>query len=122
MAWLRDLLLTGLSAALYALAFPPVAARALAWVALVPLLLALRSAPLVRRLVLSAAWSLAAGWGVGRWMPGAVANYFGQRAGVGWGLFVFVALTMAAPYYMAFGAAYRPLVKRSGATAPLFVG
>jgi apolipoprotein N-acyltransferase len=54
MSWVRGLILVALSAVFYALAFPPVAARPLAWVALVPLLLALRDAPLGRRLGLAA--------------------------------------------------------------------
>jgi len=67
--WLRTA-----SAGLYALTFPPVRARALAWVALVPLLAALRDASLRRRLGLGLLWTLAVGWGVGTWMPGAVSD------------------------------------------------
>ena len=69
----RDLLLTTLSGAVYALAFPPARIRLLAWVSLVPFLLALRDAPLRRRLALGAWLSLVVGWGTGTWMPGAVA-------------------------------------------------
>jgi apolipoprotein N-acyltransferase len=119
----RDLLLTTLSGAVYALAFPPARMRVLAWVSLVPFLLALRDAPLRRRLVLAAWLSLVVGWGTGMWMPGAVAEYFDQPLVVGFALFLLVTLAMAAPYYMAFAAVYAPLVRRfGGAAAPLLVG
>ncbi len=113
------LVLTAASAGLYALAFPPVRARALAWVALVPLLAAIRDASLRRRLGLGLLWTLAVGWGVGTWMPGAVSGYFHQPLTVGVGLFVLVTGAMAAPYYMAFAAAYAPLAARCGAAGPL---
>jgi apolipoprotein N-acyltransferase len=49
------------SALAYALAFPPTALRPLAWVALVPLLVALRQAPsLARALGLAWLWTVAA--------------------------------------------------------------
>ena len=116
------LVLTAASAGLYVATFPPVRIRALAWVALVPLLMALRDASLRRRLGLGLLWTLAVGWGVGTWMPGAVSGYFQQPLAVGIGLFLLVTGAMAAPYYMAFTAAYAPLVARFGVTGPLFAG
>ena len=116
------LALTLASAILYALTFPPVRVRLLAWVALVPLLVALRDASLRRRLGLGFLWALAAGWGVGTWMPGAVAGYFQQPLAVGIGLFLLVAGAMAAPYYMAFAVAYSPLVASFRMTGPLLAG
>ena len=116
------LILTAASAGLYALTFPPVRARALAWVALVPLLAALRAASLRRRLGLGLLWTLAVGWGVGTWMPGAVSGYFQQPLAVGVGLFLLVTGAMAAPYYVAFAAVYGPLVSRFGVMGPLLVG
>lgn len=108
---------------MYSLAFPPARVHALAWVALVPFLTALRDAPLSRRLALGAWLSLVVGWGTGTWMPGAVAGYFDQPLAVGFALFLLVTLAMAAPYYMAFAAVYAPLVRRfGGATAPLLAG
>ena len=119
----RDLLLTTLSGALYALAFPPARVHALAWVSLVPFLLALRDAPLRRRLALAVWLSLVVGWGTGTWMPEAVAGYFEQPRAVGWALLLLVSVLMAAPYYMAFAAVYAPLVHRfRGAAAPLLAG
>src|SRR5258705_5913615 len=117
-----DLTLTMASAGLYALTFPPVRARALAWVALVPLLAALRDASLRRRLGLGLLWTLAVGWGVGTWMPGAVSGYFQQPLTIGVGLFLLVTGAMAAPYYVAFTAAYAPLVVRFGVAGPLLAG
>ena len=116
------LILTAASAGLYVATFPPIRIRALAWVALVPLLLALRDASLRRRLGLGLLWTLAVGWGVGTWMPGAVSGYFQQPLVVGIGLFLLVTGAMAAPYYMAFTAAYAPLVARFGVTGPLLAG
>jgi apolipoprotein N-acyltransferase len=116
------LALTVASAGLYALTFPPVRAGALAWVALVPLLAALRDASLRRRLGLGLLWTLAVGWGVGTWMPGAVSGYFQQPLAVGVGLFLLVAGGMAAPYYVAFAASYAPLVVRYRVTGPLLAG
>jgi len=116
------LVLTVTSSALYALAFPPVRARWLAWVALVPLLVAIRDASLRRRLGLGLLWTLAVGWGVGTWMPGAVSHYFHQPIAVGIGLFLLVTGVMAAPYYVAFAAVYPCVVARAGAAAPLLTG
>jgi apolipoprotein N-acyltransferase len=99
-----------------------VRARALAWVCLVPLLVALRDAPPARRLALGAALSLAVGIGTGTWMPRAVADYFDQPLAVGAALFLLVTFAMAAPYYVAFAWAYGPLVRGAGAAAPLFAG
>ncbi len=110
-------MLTALSGALYSLAFPPARIRVLAWIAAVPFLLALREAPLSRRLALGAWISLVVGWGTGTWMPGAVADYFDQPLAVGFALFLLVTLAMAAPYYMAFAAVYTPLARRFGGVA-----
>jgi apolipoprotein N-acyltransferase len=116
------------SGVLYALAFPPVRARALAWIALVPLLVVLRDAGWRRRLALGALWTLVSGWSVGTWMASAVASYFDQSLAVGIAIFLIVTGLMAAPYYAAFAVAYAPLVRRgetSGlatAATPLVVG
>lgn len=116
------LLLVAVSAAAYALAFPPLRLRWLAWGALVPLLIALRGAPLRRRIALGVVWSLAVGWGLGTWMPRAVSDYFHQPLWVGGGLFLLVTVTMATPYYVAFAAAYVPIARHLGALAPFLAG
>lgn len=116
------LLAAAASAALYAAAFPPWGAQPLAWFALVPLLLALRDAPLARRLGLGVLWSFVAGYGVGTWMPGAVAGYFEQSLAVGVGLFLVVTAAMAAPYYALFAVLYGPITRSGGAWVPLAAG
>ena len=111
-----------LSALLYALCFPPVGAPGLAWIALVPLLLALRGAALGRRIALGVLWSFLAGYGVGTWMPRAVADYFDQSLGTGIGLFVGVTALMAAPYYALFAVLQGPIARVRGARGPLLAG
>ncbi|MCC6848672.1 MAG: apolipoprotein N-acyltransferase [Deltaproteobacteria bacterium] len=112
---------TAVSGVLYALAFPPLRLRALAWIALVPFFAALRHAPLGRRLGLGVLWTLVSGWSVGTWMAPAVASYFDQPLLVGVAIFLVVTLGMATPYYAAFALAYGPLA-RLGAAAPLLAG
>lgn len=116
-----SLLATVASGVLYALAFPPIRARPVAWVALVPLLLVLRDATWTRRLALGCLWTLVSGWSVGTWMPSAVSSYFDQPLAIGIALFLIVTGLMAAPYYAAFAVAYAPLT-RFGAATPLLVG
>ncbi|MEO6029675.1 MAG: apolipoprotein N-acyltransferase [Candidatus Binatia bacterium] len=109
------------SGMLYALAFPPLRIRPLAWVALVPFFVVLRDAAWGRRLALGVFWTLVSGWSVGTWMPSAVATYFDQPFLVGVALFLIVTGCMAAPYYAAAAVAYAPLT-RFGAATPLLVG
>jgi apolipoprotein N-acyltransferase len=105
----------------YGLAFPPLRVAPLAWVALVPFLVALRDAGWRRRLVLGIVWTLASGWTTGTWMPSAVAAYFAQPLVVGIAIFLVVTGLMAAPYYAAFAVAYAPLT-RFGTATPLLAG
>ena len=111
--------LTLLSAAAFALAFPPTSWRPLAWVALVPFFLAVREGSLRWAAGLTWLWSLAAAYGVGDWFPNAVATYFHQPAPVALALFFAVFTVMAAPYYLAFAWAYRALAGRYAAALPL---
>lgn len=121
MSLLPSLLATVVSGVLYALAFPPLRWRALSWIALVPLLLALRDASWRRRAALGVVWTLVSGWSVGTWMATAVATYFDQSLAAGLAIFLIVTLGMAAPYYTAFAIAYGPLAQ-SGAATPLVTG
>lgn len=121
MGLVPSLAATVASGILYALAFPPFRWRLLSWVALVPLLLALRDAPWRRRLGLGILWTLVSGWSVGTWMATAVASYFDQPLAIGVAIFLIVTLGMAAPYYAAFAVAYGRLA-RAGAAAPLLTG
>jgi apolipoprotein N-acyltransferase len=116
-----DLLATMASGALYALAFPPLRIRVVAWVALVPFLIVVRRAGWRRRLALGVVWTLVSGWSVGTWMPAAVSSYFDQSIAIGIAVFLIVTGCMAAPYYAAFAVAYRPLTQL-GAATPLLAG
>lgn len=116
-----SVILTIASGIFYALAFPPLRVHSLAWMALVPLLIALRDAGWKRRLGLGVLWTFVSGWSVGTWMVSAVAAYFDQPLAVGLAIFLIVTGCMAAPYYAAFAVAYAPL-SRFGAATPLLVG
>ena len=109
---------TLLSAALYVLAFPDFAWSALAWVALVPLLVALRSSGLGARLGLGALWTLGTGLGLGSWMPEAVASYTQQPLVVGWLFLLGLTAFTAAPFYMLFAVVYGPVSRLPA--GPLF--
>lgn len=114
-----DLGLTVASALLIAYAFPLASLRSLAWVALVPLFVVIRRAPLRRALTLTGLWSVLAAYLVGEWFPRAVSTYYQQPLIVGAGFFIGCVATMAAPYYMAFAATYRVLARRAGGLTPL---
>ncbi len=100
------------SAAMFVAAFPPARLRPLAWVALAPLLVALRRSPLGRAVALAGIWGMTAAYGVTDWLPPAIANYYHQPLWMGYGLFLTAALAMGAADYMAFGACYWLLARR----------
>ena len=110
---------TILSAVLYGLAFPPHRMRALGWLALVPLLLAVRQARLRTALGLAWVWTIVAAAVVGSWFPTSIAGYYQQGAPTGIAFFVGVTSAMAAIEYMAFAACYRILARRPGPLLPL---
>jgi apolipoprotein N-acyltransferase len=112
--------LTLLSACLFALAFPPLRLRPLAWLALAPFLVALAGASLRRTILLGWAWGVVAAFLVGLWFPRAVSEYYQQPPLVVAAFFVGVTSTMVAPYTIAFALAYRGLRQR-GAASPLLV-
>src|SRR5437870_4496104 len=115
------LLATLASSVLYGLSFPPAALRPLAWVALVPLLVALRRASTGVAIFLAWLWTVLAAYAVGDWFPRAVSTYYQQPMAVGLGLFLGVSTFMAAAEYMAFAICYRRLVATSGAALPLVI-
>ena len=119
MRLLGALLGTLTSAFAYGLTFPPTRLRLLAWVALVPFFVAIRSVGLREALFLTWIWTVAAAYAVGDWFPRAVATFFQQPALVGIGFFFAVSSLMAAPYYMVFTACYRKLSRSASATVPL---
>jgi apolipoprotein N-acyltransferase len=113
------ILATAASALLFAASFPPLAIRPLAWIALAPFLVALRSVGLRGVLGLSLLWSLCASYAVGTWFVGSVADYFDQPYLVGVGLLLFTVAAMAGPYYMVFGSVYARLARRFSKALPL---
>lgn len=113
-------LATAASGVLYALAFPTAGLQPLAWVALVPFLVAVRRARRLRTAVLLGwLWMLVMGYTVADWLVGGVARYFDQPLAVGVAIFFYVATFMAGLEYMAFAAAYRTLATRPRALVPL---
>lgn len=114
------LALTALSGALYGLAFPPVGWWPLAWVALVPFLVALRGSRPRRAIGLGVVLGITLSYGVGTWMPDAVINYYEQSFAVGVLIFLACALWQASWQYAAFALLYRRLAGRL--TPPLAVG
>jgi apolipoprotein N-acyltransferase len=110
------------SAALYGLAFPTAKLQLLAWVALVPWLLALRGASLRRTLALGWLWSVASAYAVGDWFAPSFAQYYHRSYALGLLFFFVVSTVTAGPYYTAFAVCYRALVRRRGPTLPLLAG
>jgi apolipoprotein N-acyltransferase len=115
------LLATLASAVLYGLAFPPARLWPLAWVALAPLLVALRRVPMRTALGLAWLWTLAATCMVADWLPFSIADYYQQPLLVGFGFFLGIPTVMAVPYYVAFAACCRGLARAPAALRPLAV-
>lgn len=90
---------------LYGLAFPPQRWRLLAWLALVPLLIALRGARVGTTLVLMWLWAIAAAYASGQWFPRTVETFYLQPAWLGWLSFFGISTLSAAPYYLPLGLA-----------------
>jgi apolipoprotein N-acyltransferase len=96
-------LLASASGALYALCFPPAALFPLAFVALVPLLLALRRAGPWAGAGLGLCFSLTAGAALAPWLPGTLADFFGLSSGAS-ALYAAGALLLCGLPYAGFGA------------------
>lgn len=114
------LLATVASGCFYGLSFPTTSWRPLAWVALVPFLVALRRASTRGTVVLVWCWTVVAAYTLGDWFAPAIARYYHQPVAVGVALFFGVTTFLAAPWFLAFGLAYRTLATRwEGATLVL---
>lgn len=113
--------LSALSGALYGLAFPPVGWWPLAWIALVPFLVAVRGSPPRRAAGLGVVLGVTLSYGVGTWMPDAVINYYQQSFAIGILMFLACALWQASWQYAGFALLYRRLATIGGAAAPLAV-
>ncbi len=93
-----------LSAAAYALCFPPAAIRPLAWVTLVPLIaVATRETPL-RAALWGYLWAVAMAIGITDWLPPAIALYYEQPLWLGVLLFLAATAVMVAVHYALFAA------------------
>ncbi len=103
------------SAALYVASFPPLSAPVLAWVALVPLLVALRGSSPGRAAALGAGFGIAAAVGLTPWLAGAVSDYFAVSRVVG-GFAALGVYLWCAVFFAAFGAIVSVLGKRGMAT------
>ncbi|NQY91955.1 MAG: hypothetical protein HRT46_09915, partial [Deltaproteobacteria bacterium] len=94
----KALFLVALSAALYTACFAPLQWYWLAAVALVPLLVVLRSVAPARAALLAAGWSLLVSAGVvAAWLIDAASVYYGQPRVVGWVVF-FLGTTVTASW------------------------
>jgi len=91
-----------LSAALYTLAMPPWDLTPLAWIALVPLLYALRDLSPRRAALAGLLWGVAMIWGIGHWVPVALSTYWGQSPWFGLGF----AMTGAVIFVGTYGAGF----------------
>ena len=109
-------LLAVLSAAIYSAAFPPLSLGALAWVALVPLLIAAASASVPTAAVLGLVWGITLALGVGWPLPGMIRNFTGASALSSWLVLLAVGLGLTGIYSAAFTAWVAWLVERGGAS------
>ena len=98
------ILLTLASAALYTASFPPWNCEGLVWIALVPFLLALRGATLLRATLLGLLWGVAMIWGVGMWLPRALGDYYQQPLWFGLLFGAVSSVYFIGLYYAAFAA------------------
>jgi apolipoprotein N-acyltransferase len=105
-------LATVVSGWLYGLSFPLASQRWLAWIALVPWLLAVRRAGAGGALALGWLWTIVAAYAVGDWFVQSLASYYHQPRTLGVAFFFGVASLLAAPWYMAVALWYRALAAR----------
>jgi len=117
----RPVFLTLASAGLFAMAFPPIDARALAYAALAPFFVALRGQSRRRRALLGWLWGVAAAYGLGVWFAPSMANYFLQPLWVGFLSFLIVATLMVAPYTVLFALASRRIAHGDAIPSTLLI-
>ena len=93
-----------LSAALQTVALPPRGWSGIAWVALVPLFLALRGLSVRKSALAGLLWGTVAVWGVGYWVPIALATYYEQPWWFGLSFALVASIVFAGSYAAAFAA------------------
>ena len=116
----RPPVLALLAAALYVAAQPGVGWWPLAWIALVPLLLAMAAARPLAGAGLGVLFAVAAAFGVSAWLPAMITGYFGAPPLAAWPLAFVVYLAFAAIPLALFGAWLAWACTR-GPVAPLVV-
>lgn len=118
---IRPVALALVSAYLFTMCFPPLHLRAVAWVALAPLLLALNTSSLRRAAVLAFVWAVVMACGLTDWLPPAISLYYEQPLWLGIALFLAATVSMIAVYFAAFGAYCSLASRRLAWTWPLAV-
>lgn len=105
------------SVAAYCLAFPPWNVSLAAWVALVPLLLALHGCGPLSAAAIGFVWGVGVLWGIGYWVAGGLALYWQQPY---WFALLFalaIAVVYMGQYFAVFSAAYGRIRARWSPTA-----
>lgn len=110
---------TALSALLYSLAFPPLGAKPLAWVCLVPFLLAVRSQRSGGALLLGFLMGEFMGLAMAEALPWGISHYFLQSSLVSWLFALFAYACIGSLYITAFAWTYRALAARYVRALPL---
>jgi apolipoprotein N-acyltransferase len=108
-----------LSAALSGLAFPPHGLAPLAFVGLVPFLLALRGASAARAAGLAWLWGELFAWSVAGVFPGSLASYFERPLWFGLLVGMLIFTLMSSLYYVVFALAQRLLTRSHSLVVPL---
>jgi apolipoprotein N-acyltransferase len=91
-------LLTVSSGVLYTLAFPPLSASLLAWIALTPFYLAMTRITPREAFLLGGVWSITSAYGVAGFLPEMVSGFLGTSGWVGWAAFGAVVATLSLLY------------------------
>ena len=107
------------SSALFGLAFPPQGLRPLAYVCLVPLLLALRSGSAARAVGLAWLWAVASAWAIAPFFASSLASYYERPVWMGLLAGMAIFTVMASLYYMLFALIDRVLMRRVSLAGPL---
>ena len=110
---------TVLSSGLFGLAFPPHGLRPLAFVCLVPLLLALRSGSAARAVGLAWLWAVTSAWAIAPFFASSLASYYERPVWVGLLAGMAIFTVMASLYYMVFALIDRVLMRRFLLAGPL---
>lgn len=121
MSLLLRFFLVLVSAGLYGLSFPPYGSFLVAWFAMVPFLLALPGLNVRMALLVSWISGLAMAYAITDFLPGAVANYYGQGTFFGILLFIASVSVMCCVSHMMFAVWYRWPKRPTGFGAPFVV-